>query len=164
MIVSLTFNMEVIVFEIESNDEIFQLVDKKFEHFFIHKFNPQDTVEWNKADLKILGLDLINTSVRKMEFDVLTDFEGLKKIIAFNTNQLKIYQFNKPIPDTLLLESLPESSRKKILLQNGFQHSFFIDFEFVTIESADQEYLQSIRKSPVFSKRIEDMKIKFHTK
>jgi len=152
--------MEVVVFEINSNDEIFELVDKRFEDIFIHKFNPHQTIEWWRADLKTAGLDLKNVSVRNMEFDIITDFEGLRDIIALKTNQLRIYQFEKPVFDTLVIENLPQEFIEKILLQNGLKHSFYVDFEIITIESFDNEFVESIRNNPVFSKRIEERKIK----
>ena len=151
--------MEHIVFDIESNNEIWELIDKRFEHILIHKFNPHDTIEWYEADLKISNLDLKNIQVRNMEFDFLTNLEGLKEIINLNTNFLRIYQFNKPVADTLVIENLPEHSKDVILMNNGFKSSFFIDFEVLTISSFDLEYITMIKNNSLFSKRIEERRI-----
>jgi hypothetical protein len=101
---------------------------------------------------------LDNIEVRNMAFDIQTNLEGLKKILEFNTHQLRIYQFEKPVPDTLDLDYLTDQNREKILLQNGLKHIYFCDFEFITIESYDTEFLNSIENSETFKDRIAECK------
>ena len=148
--------MNELTFEIESNQEIWELIDKRINHVFIHKFNPHEVIEWWKTDLKINdGIELKGIAVRDMNFDVQTDLNGLKQILNLDTRQLRVYQFEKPVPDTLTLEHLPENSKHQILKQNGMQHFFWIDFEFISISSFDFEYLKSIEENPKFSERIQ---------
>ena len=44
--------MKEITFEINSNEEIWDLFDKNLDSVFIHKFVPNEVMEWWKTDLK----------------------------------------------------------------------------------------------------------------
>lgn len=88
---------------------------------------PNEVIEWWKTDLKTQsGTEFKNLSVRQMEMDVQTDLNGLKKILELNTRQLRIYQFDKPISDTLEIDRLPENNRKQILKQNRLKYFFLV--------------------------------------
>ena len=140
--------MKKISFEINSNEEIWNLIDKNIDYIFIHKFIPNNNSSWWKTNLKLPNNFLLdNLEVRNLEFDIQTNLDGLRQIIEMNTNQLRIYQFEKPVSDNLILESLPENSRENILLQNGLKHYYFCNFEFITIESNDSEFLNQIKIS-----------------
>ena len=152
-------SMKNLCFEINSNEEIWSLIDKNLNNIFIHKFMPNERIGWWKTNLKMPNNILFeNLEVRNMEFDIRTDLNGLKEILEINTNQLRIYQFEKPLPETLVLEFLPESNRQNILLQNGLKHFFFCDFEFLTIESVDSEFINEIEKNETFTERITERK------
>lgn len=151
--------MKVLTFEINSDKEIWELFDKQLNVIFIHKFVPNEIIEWWKTDLKTQnGTEFKNLSVRQMEMDVQTDLSGLKKILKLNTRQLKIYQFDKPISNILKIERLPEKNRNLILQQNGLKHYFFVDFEFITIGSFEPEFIKRIESNPKFEKRITERK------
>ncbi|WP_417237477.1 hypothetical protein [Bizionia paragorgiae] len=151
--------MNELTFEINSNEEIWELFDKDLNSIFIHKFVPNEVIEWWKTDLKTQnGTEFKNLSVRQMEMDVQTDLNGLKKILELNNRQLRIYQFEKPISDTLEIQRLPEKNRNLILKQNGLKHFFFIDFEFITIGSFESEFISGIELNPKFGKRIVERK------
>lgn len=152
-------NLKQITFEIESNEELWQLFDQSLNHILLHEFMPHEAIEWWKTDMKAAdGTEFKNLSVRQMEMDVQTDLPGLKKILGLNTSYLRVYQFDKPIPNTLEIHRLPETSRENILAQNGLQHVFFIDFEFVTISSFRSEFIEAIQAHPNFGDRISDRK------
>lgn len=152
--------MNELTFEINSNEEIWELLDKDLNSIFIHKFVPNEVIEWWKTDLKTQnGTEFKNLSVRQMEMDIQTDLKGLKKILELNTNQLRIYQFEKPISDTLEIERLPEKNRNLILKQNGLKHLFFVNFEFITIGSFESEFIKEIERNPKFVKRITERKL-----
>nr|WP_299383102.1 hypothetical protein [Allomuricauda sp.] len=151
--------MHKLTFEIESNEEIWELFDKDLDSIFIHGFVPHEVIEWWKTDLKTQdGTEIKNLSVRQMEMDVQTDLNGLKKILELNTNQLRIYQFEKSISDTLEIDRLPKKKQNLILKQNGLKHFFFLDFEFITIGSFDSEFLTRIEQNPKFGERIAERK------
>jgi hypothetical protein len=151
--------MTEVTFEINSNQEVWELFDKKLNSIFIHKFNPNQVIEWWKTDLKTKsGTEFKNLSVRQMQFDIQTDLSELKNILELNTNQLRIYQFDKPISDTLEIERLPEKSLNQILKQNGLRHYFFIDFEIITIGSFETDFIKSIETNPTFESRITERK------
>jgi len=151
--------MKELAFEINSNEEIWGLFDKSISNIFIHKFWPVEAIHLWKTDLKLEnGLELKDCSIRGMEFDLQTDLNGLKQILDMNTNQLRIYQFEKPVPHTLKLEQLPEKSKFQILRQNGLKHFFWIDFEFITISSFDEDFIKAIEENPLFSERIKQRK------
>ena len=151
--------MNELTFEINSNEEIWELFDKDLNSIFIHKFVPNEVIQWWKTDLKTQnGTEFQNLSVRQMEMDVQTDLNGLKRILELNTNQLRIYQFERPISDTLEIERLPEKNRNLILKQNGLKHFFFVDFEFITIGSFESEFINGIEQNPKFEKRIAERK------
>ena len=143
--------MKELTFEINSNSEIWELFDKDVNSIFIHKFLPNEVIEWWKTDLKTQsGIEFKNLSVRQMEMDIQTDLNGLKKVLELNTNQLRIYQFEKQISDTLEIDRLQENKRIEILKKNGLKHFFFIDFEFITIGSFDFEFLKEIESNSKF--------------
>ena len=140
--------MKEITIEIESENELWSLFDKKHDYIFIHKFNPNEVIEWWKSDIKINpDFELKNLSVRNMKFDLQTDLNGLKEILKLQTRQLIIYQFDKPVPDTLCIETLPEKSILKILKTNGLKHKYSIDYEFVTINSFDEKFIETISEN-----------------
>lgn len=146
--------MNEVSFEINSNEEIWDLFDKDLNNIFIHQFNPKESISWWQTDLKIGNGNVFkDLSVRGMTLDIQTDLTGLKKILELNSNHLRIYQFEKPLPDTLVLEYLPEKSRNLILKQNGLKHFFFIDFEFLTVGSFDNEFIKAIETSPKYQER-----------
>ncbi len=147
--------MKEITLEANSNEEIWSLFDHNIDIIFIHGFSLNESSEWYTIDLKTeRGLEFKNQSVRQLEMDVQTDLNGLKKILQQNTRQLRIYQFEKPVPSSLILEHLPDKNRNQILKQNGLKHFFFVNFEFVTIESFDPEFIDAIKSNPIFEKRI----------
>ena len=88
-----------------------------------------------------------NISVRNLSFDLHTDLKGLKSILDFRPNYLRIYQFEKPVPNTLHVSHLFKQSKFKILKQNGLKHFFWIEFEFATIYSFNNNFLKSIRQN-----------------
>lgn len=147
--------MKQITLKINSNEEIWSLIDKRLHHIFIHKFMPNKAFSWWKTDLKTQnGIVFNNLSVRQMQMDIQTDLDTLKEIIELNIQNLRIYQFDKPIPDTLMLERLPKQTQTKILKQNGLKHFFFINYEFLTIGSYDMAFLNKIECNPIFRNRI----------
>ncbi len=147
--------MTSITIEINSNDEIWQLFDKGLNTIFVHKFNPHEAIEWWQTNLKTKnGIEFKNLFVKQMSMDIMTDLDGLKEIVALNTNQLRIYQFEKPVSNSLDIERLPEASRNAILKQNGLHHTFFIDFEFITIASFEPKFINAIALNPNFAERI----------
>lgn len=151
--------MENLCFEIISNEEIWSLIDKNIDNIFIHKFMPNEKISWWTSNIKMPNDILFeNIEVRNMEFDIQTNLEGLKKILDMNTNQLRIYQFEMPLPDSLVLENLPEKNRENILLKNGLKHFFFCDFEFLTIESSDLKFINDIETNEIFTERITERK------
>ncbi|RZL36467.1 MAG: hypothetical protein EOO96_06930 [Pedobacter sp.] len=151
--------MTKITFEINSNEELWSLIDKNLNHILIHKFTPNLAIEWWATDIKMKNGELFkDLKVRNMEFDITTDLNGLNKLIELNTHQLRIYQFDKPIPDTLSLEHLPENNRDKILAQNGLKHIFFCNFEFLTVASLNEDFIKNIENNALFKDRIEERK------
>lgn len=147
--------MHKLTFEIESNEELWEVFDKNLDSIFIHRFVPNEVIQWWNTDLITQnGTEFKNLSVRQMKMDVQTDLNGLKKIIGLNNQSLRVYQFDKPIPDTLEIQSLPEKSRNLILKENGLKHFFFINFEFLTVSSFESEFISGIELNPKFGKRI----------
>lgn len=139
--------MTEITFDINSNEEIWELIDKKFNSIYIHEFNPHEIIEWWKTDVKTKdGKILKNLFVRDMKMDIQTDLLGLKKILQLNSNQFDIYQFDKPISDTLVISNIPLNNLNNILKKNGLKHYFKIDFEMITIKSFDSDYILEIEK------------------
>lgn len=153
--------METICFEIESNEEVWDLIDKTIGNIFLDRFSPHDVLEWWNSSVSIHdGVSLDNISVRSMEFDIQTDLTGLKKIIRLNTNYLDIYQFSRPVPDTLIIGDLPQESREDILQQNGLEHIFEIEFEVLTIQSFNHEFIKSVKENPLYAQKIESWRNK----
>lgn len=137
--------MKEITIEIESKNELWSIFDKTYDYILVHKFNPHEIIEWWKSDIKVnQDFNLKNVSVRNMKFDLQTDLKGLKQILKFQTRQECIYQFDRPVPDTLCIEMLPDESIDRILKQNGLKHKYVTDYEFVTVYSFDEKFIKSI--------------------
>lgn len=82
--------MNEITIKINSNEEIWELIDKEFNSILIHKFNPNRIIEWWKTDLKTKnGTEFKNLSVRQMELDIQTDLSELKKINSSKYKSIK---------------------------------------------------------------------------
>lgn len=151
--------MEEIIVDINSNEEIWTLIDKNYNHIFIHKFTPNEMIEWWKTDIRMKNNEIFEKlEVRNMKFDILTDLNGLKKILDLNTNHLRIYQFEKPISNTLSIEYLTQNNLEQILQQNGLKHFYFCDFEFLTISSSSEKFIKDIEDNELFKERIEERK------
>ncbi|MBW8359863.1 MAG: hypothetical protein K0M63_08710 [Weeksellaceae bacterium] len=149
--------MTELTFEINSSDELWTLIDKRFNHILIYKFTPNEAVAWWKTDLKMKDGELFeNLSVRNMEFDIRTDLDGLKRILELNTPHISIYQFDKPVPDTLALQYLPPQHLESILRQNGLKNTYSCEFEFLSVASADGKFIAAIEADPLFCARIEE--------
>ncbi|WP_375559238.1 hypothetical protein ACE193_16060 [Bernardetia sp. OM2101] len=142
--------MHEITIEIDSNEDIWKLIDKESDHIFISNFNPNSSTSWWKTDLKISeNQNLRNISVRNMSVNLQVNLATLKEIIELNTQSLVIYQFAKPIPDTLLVNQLMEQSKENILIQNDLKHCFIVNFEFLTIKSFDENFINDIHKNSI---------------
>nr|WP_322622913.1 hypothetical protein [uncultured Flavobacterium sp.] len=137
--------MEQITVNLTSNEHLYEILDKKLDVIYVHTFSPNDNGRWKEANID-LGIPLKNTYVKEVVLDIKTDLEGLKQLISLNTHQLLIYQFNKSLPDALSINRLPEENRLQILKQNGLQHSFFVNYEFVTVSSFDNDFISILKK------------------
>ncbi|WP_338760256.1 hypothetical protein WAF17_13250 [Bernardetia sp. ABR2-2B] len=140
--------MHEITIEIDSNEDIWKLIDKSLNYIFISNFSPYSYISWWKTDLKLPTSQILkDISVRNMSLDLKVDLVTLKEIIELNTKSLIIYQFDKSIPNTLLITELMEQSKENILIQNGLKHLFIINFEFLTIKSCDESFITHIQNS-----------------
>jgi hypothetical protein len=136
--------MHITTIEVETNEAILKLIDKKFDCFLIHQFQPSYTYEWMHADLKVMRKDFKNIEVRSMRFDMQTNLEGLTQLFDMNIRNINVYQFDKKIAGDLILENLPEKAKDKILQQNGLQHKYVLNYEFLTVSSFDKEFIDAI--------------------
>ena len=73
---------------------------------------------------------------------------------------LDIYQFSKLVPDTLVIEEIPKYSKESILQHNGLQHIFSMEFEVLTIQSYNHEFIKSLKVNPLYAERIESWRNK----
>jgi len=151
--------MRELVFEIESNAEIWEILDKELNTILIHGFMPNESIQWWKTDLKLKDGTVFNDlSVRQMTMDIKTDLNGLKRIIDLNSSYLAVYQFEKDISDTLTIDRIPPAKLNDILKKNGLKHRFDIHFEFITVSSFDDSFIEGIEQHPLFKERIEKRK------
>lgn len=151
--------MHSIRFTINSIHEIWKLIDKKVEHILISNFQPHGVIEWWESTIKVNSkLTLENLSVRNMQFDIQTNLLGLQQIMEHEWNFLDIYQFNKPVSNTLSINNLPEDHLEQILINNGLQHLFQIDFESIVISSIDEEFIRKIAENSEFNERIQSIR------
>ena len=137
------------------NSELWQIIDKKAEHILIHQFNPHQTIEWWSTSIQIKeDFELKNVSVRQMTFDLLTNLDGLKKILDLNSLYLNIYQFNRPISGTLLIYDLPEKSKDSILKQNGLEYIIENNLEDTIVYSFNIDFLNNLRQNPLIKDKV----------
>ena len=132
---------------LDSDDTFLKVIDKNYNYFFANQFNPNSTTEWFSGDLKTLKGSLDDLEFRNMTFDVRTDLRGVKKLLNFNPYSIKLYQFNKPLSGSLVIESLHEASKTNILKQNGLKHTYSLSYEFLTISSFDENFIKLIAEN-----------------
>lgn len=135
-------------FEIESNNELLELFDKSLEYVYISRFNPHEIIEWWETSLQIES-KVLDLRVRNMEFDIQLKLDEIEQILDIKTNQLDIFQLDKPLPDSLVLEKLPKETQFKILIENGMKHWFCIEFEHVSVISIDESFIDKVRESRI---------------
>jgi len=144
-------DMNYLYLEIDSNEDVWEFIDQEVSHVLLDQFWPNEAVEWWKTSFNTKhGTELADLTVRQMAMDIQTDLVGLKKVLDLNTQQLRIYQFDKPVSDTLVIDNLPEGNKNQILKENGLRHLFFLDFEVLTIGSFDTTFLNEIKTNPKF--------------
>jgi len=150
--------MESIRFTLDSNLEIWEFIDKKVDHLLIHDFHAHNILEWWKSTVALSPEKTVeNIKVRNMRFDIQTNISGLRQILEHGSNFIDIYQFDKPISDTLVIESLPSNNAETILKQNGLQHIISVDFESITVRSVNPNFIKSIIEHPLFADRIQSI-------
>ncbi len=148
--------MESIRFTLDTNLEIWEFIDKTTDHVLIHNFHAHNILEWRESTIKLSPTaTLENVKVRNMQFDIQTNIYGLRQILEQGSNFLDIYQFNKPIADTLVIDTLPSNNAETILIQNGLQHIISVDFESITVSSLSSDFIKSIAENSMFSDRIQ---------
>ena len=137
------------------NSELWDILDKKCDHILVHQFNPHQTIAWWTTSIKIReNLELKNVSVRQMNFDLLTNLDGLKSILELNSLYLYIYQFNRPVSGGLLINDLPAESKDSILKQNGLEYIIMNELEDTIIYSFNIDFLTNLRQNPLLKDRI----------
>jgi hypothetical protein len=137
------------------NSELWELIDKRAEYILIHQFNPHETTEWWSTSIQVReNFALNNVSVRQMSFDLLTNLDGLKSILNLNSLFLSVYQFNRPVSGTLLIDKLPEESRDNILKQNGLEYIIENNLEDTIIYSFNIDFLNNLRQNHFIKDRI----------
>lgn len=141
---------------LDNNEAVYQLINKNFNHFLIHQFQPNYSSEWVKSTIRNKIISLENITTRKMSFDILCDLKKVKEISLLNTKYLNIYQFKKPVPDSLLIDNLKAEMIDNVLQQNGLQHKYFINNEYLTVYSFNKEFIQIIEDDPVWRNFIID--------
>ncbi|MDO8998460.1 MAG: hypothetical protein Q7W45_01755 [Bacteroidota bacterium] len=147
--------MDSISFTLDANKEIWEFLDKTVDHVLVHNFHADNSVKWWTSTIKISPqITLDNVQVRSMQFDIQTNVVGLKQILDIESNFLDIYQFNKPIADSLTIDALPKDNAINILKKNGLQHIICVEFELITVKSFSSDFINSIRDNPLFVDRI----------
>ena len=157
--------MKSLSFEIDSNQDLWDLVDKSYNHVLIQGFMPFERIEWWKTELKMPNGEVYdNMIVRNMNFDIKTDLNGLKRILDLKTDQFSIYQFDRDVSDTLIIESLPQEQAENILYKNGLKHTYLCDFEVLTISTFDDLFIMSITERENIKSKIDNWNRKFINK
>lgn len=143
-----------ITLSITESKTIIDIINKEHNHFLVHQFNPTYSYDWMKTTVKNEIISLDNISIRKMSFDILCDLKTIEKITQSHTHYLNIYQFNKTVSNSLVIENLNTNTIDKILLQNGLEYKYFINNEYLTVYSFDKEFITKIEKHPVLKNLI----------
>ncbi|MDF3025813.1 MAG: hypothetical protein K0S23_120 [Fluviicola sp.] len=148
--------METIRFTIDTNLEIWEFIDKTVDHILIRSFQAHNILEWWESTVKLSPTNTLkNVKVRNMQFDIQTNISGLRQILEQESNSLDIYQFNKAISDTLVIEALPDNDAERILIQNGLQHIISVNFESITVLSIRPDFIKGIAENSTFATRIQ---------
>ena len=141
---------------LDNNEAVFKLINKNFNYFLVHQFQPTYASDWIQSTIKNEFVSLENITVRNMGFDILCDLKKIKEISLLNTKYLNIYQFKKPVPDSLQIDNLKTEIVDYVLQQNGLQHKYFINNEYLTVYSFNKEFIQIIEDDPVWRNFIID--------
>ena len=147
--------MNLVTIEIDSNLDLLKFIDTELKNVFIHSFRPFKYIEWSKCTLEFDKINkLKNIEVREMQFDIRTDLDGLENILKLESNFIDIYQFNKPLANSLTIENLPLDNIEKILKTNGLIHHIEINFEKCFIKSYDNKFITNLLENDYVKNRI----------
>jgi hypothetical protein len=141
------FKMKSIVFKDLTNDQIVDILDPAIPNILIPGFRPHKNRRWQLTDID-LGLDdgLKRVNARDLTVDLMTDKRTAEQILKNGYfNQLSLFQFTKPIPDTLKVSELPVATMDEILIHNGLINRVWVNYEFVEFSSKDDDYFEMIK-------------------
>lgn len=104
------------------------LLNPNVPYIWVRNHMPNPTVKWWITHLPISTSDTVmQMKVRNLRYDLQMEtqqfLDNLKEFVPFG---IEIYQFDRPVPDTLTLNQIPEDKRTKVLLNNGGQSAFFL--------------------------------------
>ncbi len=104
------------------------LLSPAFPYVWLRKHMPHPAIQWwaTQVPLSTAGA-MTHLKVRELTYDLQMDiqlfFGHLREFIPYG---VELYQFDRPIPDTLTLSHVPDNQKTKILLNNGAQAAFFL--------------------------------------
>mgnify|MGYP005992092467 CR=1 FL=1 len=77
---------------LDNNEAVYPLINKNFNHFLIHQFQPTYSSEWVKSTITNKIISLENITTRKMSFDILCDLKKIKEISLLNIEFIQIIE------------------------------------------------------------------------
>jgi hypothetical protein len=109
---------------------------------------PNRYLEWwdTTVPLNTHGVSF-DGSVRNLCLDLqLPTVDFLARATEFDKHGLELIQSNRPMPETLTLNTVPESQRKTVLIQNGATLKIFLPHagETAQVQSFTKGYLATI--------------------
>lgn len=128
------------------------LLDKSVPYVWIINHLPVPSLRWWKASVPVSEHDqLENANIRLIEYDLQMETEDfLTNLNRFENHGISLIQIMKKVPGSLWLQSLPEKSETKILIDNGMVNRFYLPHagENARFESVRKEYLEEIITIP----------------
>ena len=105
-----------------------ELIDRTLPILWIRRHVPVAGIQWWKTTAPLSLSAIANgLEVRGMEYDLQLPTEKFLGLLpTFENHGVELYQMTKPVPDTLTLNRVPESSHCRILVENGMRMAFYL--------------------------------------
>ena len=126
---------------------LIKFLDPSITYVWILGHMPCPAIKWWDAEVPIDPDNSLNVQVRDLRYDLqMETSEFIKQVDLFNEFGLVLIQSTKPMPDTLMLERIPEEHQSKVLINNGAVLRMFLPhaIETAMIVSYRKGYLGAL--------------------
>ena len=107
--------------------DLIQFLDKSVPYVWLLGHMPNPAIQWWDASVPVNRETPFSGKVRNLVYDLQMSTSDFIKISpSLNDYGLVLIQSNKPMPDTLELDRIPENQHASVLIKNGATLRIFL--------------------------------------